>query len=65
MQANNYNNLIALLCKTHNAEWEATPAAQDAIAWLDGRYNFFFRATMFPSKHLITASLKKQIGGRG
>jgi serine O-acetyltransferase len=41
------HTFIALLHKTHKAEWEASPSTQDAILWLNNLYEF-----LFPDNHL-------------
>jgi serine O-acetyltransferase len=59
MQANNNHHLINLLRKTHNAEWEATPSAHDAIAWLNDLVQFLFPSNHLPKQTSYNGILKK------
>ena len=51
MKQKSTQSLIDLLRKTHHAEWEATPSAQEANSWLNDLVQF-----LFPSNHLLKAS---------
>jgi serine O-acetyltransferase len=61
MPASNSNNhhLIDLLRKTHNAEWEATPSAHDAVAWLNELVQFLFPSNNLPKQTSYNGILKK------
>jgi serine O-acetyltransferase len=59
MKDGNNNNLIELLRKTHNAEWEATPSAHDAIAWLNDLVQFLFPSNHLPKQTSYNGILKK------
>ena len=52
-------HLIDLLRKTHNAEWEATPSAHDAIAWLSDLVQFLFPGNHLPKQTSYNGILKK------
>ncbi|SEJ02652.1 serine O-acetyltransferase [Dyadobacter koreensis] len=55
----NTKSLISLLKTTHNAEWEATPSSNDAIAWLDGLIQFLFPSNHLPKSTSYEGILKK------
>ena len=55
----NTRSLISLLKRTHNAEWEATPSSNDAIAWLDGLVQFLFPSNHLPKSTSYEGILKK------
>jgi serine O-acetyltransferase len=59
MKTGNNQHLIDLLRKTHNAEWEATPSAQDAIAWLNDLVQFLFPSNHLPKQTSYNGILKK------
>jgi serine O-acetyltransferase len=59
MKEDNNNNLIELLRKTHNAEWEATPSAHDAITWLNDLVQFLFPSNHLPKQTSYNGILKK------
>ncbi len=59
MKTGNNDHLIELLRKTHNAEWEATPSAQDAIAWLNDLVQFLFPGNHLPKQTSYNGILKK------
>ncbi|MFT3935674.1 MAG: serine acetyltransferase [Chitinophagaceae bacterium] len=59
MQTGNNQHLIDLLRKTHNAEWEATPSAHDAIAWLNDLGQFLFPSNNLPKQTSYNGILKK------
>jgi serine O-acetyltransferase len=54
-----YSKFINLLRKTHNAEWEATPSAHDAIAWLNDLVQFLFPSNHLPKQTSYEGILKK------
>lgn len=51
--------LIDLLRKTHHAEWEATPSAQEAIGWLNDLVHFLFPSNHLPKQSSYEGILKK------
>ena len=51
--------LIDLLRKTHHAEWEATPSAQEAISWLNDLVHFLFPSNHLPKQSSYEGILKK------
>ena len=55
----NTQSLIDLLRKTHHAEWEATPSAQDAITWLSDLVQFLFPSNHLPKQSSYEGILKK------
>ena len=55
----NTQSLIALLRKTHHAEWEATPSSHDAFAWLDNLVQFLFPSNHLPKNSSYEGILKK------
>ncbi|MGN6645194.1 MAG: serine O-acetyltransferase [Cytophaga sp.] len=55
----NTQSLIDLLRKTHNAEWEATPSAHDAILWLSDLVQFLFPSNHLPKQSSYEGILKK------
>lgn len=59
MSTSNHQHLIELLRKTHNAEWEATPSAHDAIAWLNDVVQFLFPSNHLPKQTSYNGILKK------
>ncbi|MET3878975.1 serine acetyltransferase [Chitinophaga sp. OAE865] len=59
MDTRHTQSLISLLRKTHHAEWEATPAAQDAIAWLNDLVGFLFPGNHLPKQTSYEGILKK------
>jgi serine O-acetyltransferase len=59
MKENNTQSLIDLLKETHHAEWEATPSAQDAIAWLNDLVQFLFPSNHLPKQSSYEGILKK------
>jgi len=59
MEEHNTSELIELLRKTHKAEWEATPSAQDAIAWLNDLVQFLFPTNHLPKYSSYNGILKK------
>lgn len=59
MPNTNHQQLIELLRVTHKAEWEATPAAQDAIAWLNDLVQFLFPGNHLPKQTSYNGILKK------
>ncbi len=59
MEKHNTSELIELLRKTHKAEWEATPSAQDAIAWLNDLVQFLFPTNHLPKYSSYNGILKK------
>lgn len=59
MKTGNNQNLIDLLRKTHNAEWEATPSAHDAIDWLNDLVKFLFPSNNLPKQTSYNGILKK------
>ena len=59
MPVSNHHHLIDLLRKTHNAEWEATPSAHDAIAWLNDLVQFLFPSNHLPNQTSYNGILKK------
>jgi serine O-acetyltransferase len=59
MPENTNKQLIDLLRVTHNAEWEATPSAQDAIGWLNDLVQFLFPSNNLPKQTSYNGILKK------
>ena len=59
MKNTNTSLLIDLLKKTHNAEWEATPSAQDSISWLSDLVQFLFPGNHLPKQSSYEGLLKK------
>jgi serine O-acetyltransferase len=59
MKTGNNDHLIELLRKTHNAEWEATPSAHDAIRWLNDLVQFLFPGNHLPKQTSYNGILKK------
>jgi serine O-acetyltransferase len=59
MDIKNNQYLIDLLRVTHNAEWEATPSAQDAISWLNDLVQFLFPGNHLPKQTSYNGILKK------
>ena len=59
MPNSNNHHLIDLLRITHKAEWEATPSAQDAIAWLNDLVQFLFPGNHLPKQTSYNGILKK------
>lgn len=59
MQPRNNDNLVKLLRQTHLAEWEATPSAHDAIAWLNDLVQFLFPSNHLPKQTSYNGILKK------
>ncbi len=59
MKKSNIQSLINLLRETHAAEWEATPSAQDAIAWLNDLVHFLFPSYHLPKQSSYEGILKK------
>ncbi|HSY61834.1 MAG TPA: hypothetical protein VK796_08155 [Cytophaga sp.] len=55
----NTQSLIELLRKTHHAEWEATPSAQEAITWLNDLVQFLFPSNHLPKQSSYEGILKK------
>lgn len=55
----NTKALIDLLRKTHHAEWEATPSAQEAITWLSDLVQFLFPSNHLPKQSSYEGILKK------
>ncbi len=55
----NRQHFIDLLQKTHLAEWEATPSAQDAINWLNDLVQFLFPGNHLPKQTSYNSILKK------
>jgi len=55
----NTQSLIDLLRKTHHAEWEATPSAQEAITWLSDLVQFLFPSNHLPKQSSYEGILKK------
>lgn len=55
----NTKSLIALLKKTHHAEWEATPSSHDAFSWLDNLVHFLFPSNHLPKSTSYEGILKK------
>ena len=55
----NTKSLIDLLRKTHHAEWEATPSAQEAITWLSDLVQFLFPSNHLPKQSSYEGILKK------
>jgi len=55
----NTQSLIDILRKTHNAEWEATPSAHDAIIWLNDLVQFLFPSNHLPKQSSYEGILKK------
>lgn len=54
-----YQNLVNILLQTHSAEWQATPSAHDAIAWLNELVQFLFPSHHLPKRTSYTGILKK------
>jgi serine O-acetyltransferase len=54
-----YSGFINSLQETHQAEWEATPSAHDAITWLGNLVNFLFPSNHLPKSSSYTGILKK------
>ncbi|WP_291924815.1 serine acetyltransferase [Chitinophaga sp.] len=59
MDSRHTQSLINLLRQTHHAEWEATPSAQDAIAWLNDLVSFLFPGNHLPKQTSYKGILKK------
>jgi serine O-acetyltransferase len=53
------NSFIDLLRETHKAEWEATPSASEAIAWLSDLVQFLFPGNHLPKQTSYNGILKK------
>lgn len=52
-------NFLNILRKNHNAEWEATPSAQESIAWLVELIQFLFPTNNLPKQTSYEGILKK------
>ena len=59
MNNSDKNNFIDLLRITHNAEWEATPSAKEAITWLNDLVQFLFPGNHLPKQTSYNGILKK------
>ena len=55
----NTQDFIERLRQTHKAEWEASPSAQDSIAWLGELVQLLFPTNQLPRKTSYNAILKK------
>lgn len=55
----NTKDFIDLLRTTHKAEWEASPPAQDAIAWLNHPLQILFPTNQLPKQTSYNGILKK------
>lgn len=55
----NTDNFIELLRTTHKAEWQASPPAQDAIAWLNELVQILFPTNQLPKYTSYNGILKK------
>jgi serine O-acetyltransferase len=54
-----YSTFINRLRDVHNVEWEATPSAHDAIAWLNDLVQFLFPSHLLPKQTSYEGILKK------
>ncbi len=52
-------HFIDKLRQIHKAEWEATPSAYDAIAWLNDLVQFLFPTSNLPKPTSYQGILKK------
>lgn len=55
----NTKDFIDLLRTTHQAEWEASPSAQDAVVWLNDLVQILFPTNQLPKKTSYNGILKK------